>query len=195
LSVYGQYIGIAMINLMNQLYVRSLLALSVAGVLGLAAVGYLTSPPPDQPLLVTAPTPSASQGTNQPAEIRVEISGGVSQPGVISLPEGSRLIDGISAAGGWGERVDPLRVELCLNLAAPLEDGSAIMMPTRAMIGIQRLRALGGTQAVDALWPPLQRLGADASAPAGCPLPAATIRAWPSQRILRYSSPGAMTSF
>ena len=82
-----------MINLMNQLYVRSLLALSVAGVLGLAAVGYLTSPPPDQPLLVTAPTPSASQGTNQPAEIRVEISGGVSQPGVISLPEGSRLID------------------------------------------------------------------------------------------------------
>ncbi len=131
MSVYGQYIGIAMINVMNQLYVRSLLALSVAGVLGLAAVGYLTSPPPDQPLLVTAPTPSASQGTNQPAEIRVEISGGVSQPGVISLPEGSRLIDGISAAGGWGERVDPLRVELCLNLAAPLEDGSAIRIPTR----------------------------------------------------------------
>ena len=74
-------------------------------------------------------------------------------------------------------------------------DTSTSMMPTRAMIGMQRLWALGGTQAVDALWPPLQRLGADASAPAGCPLPAATIRAWPSQRILRYSSPGAMTSF
>jgi len=74
-------------------------------------------------------------------------------------------------------------------------DTSTSKMPTRAMIGIQRLWALGGTQAVDALWPPLQRLGADASAPAGCPLPAATIRAWPSQRILRYSSPGAMTSF
>jgi len=74
-------------------------------------------------------------------------------------------------------------------------DTSTSVMPTRAMIGIQRLWALGGTQAVDALWPPLQRLGADASAPAGCPLPAATIRAWPSQRILRYSSPGAMTSF
>ena len=74
-------------------------------------------------------------------------------------------------------------------------DTSTSMMPTRAMIGMQRLWALGGTQVVDALWPPLQRLGADASAPAGCPLPAATIRAWPSQRILRYSSPGAMTSF
>jgi competence protein ComEC len=74
-------------------------------------------------------------------------------------------------------------------------DTSTSMMPTRAMIGNQRLWALGGTQAVDALWPPFQRLGADASAPAGCPLPAATIRAWPSQRIMRYSSPGAMTSF
>ena len=74
-------------------------------------------------------------------------------------------------------------------------DTSTTMMPTRATIGMQRLWALGGTQAVDALWPPIQRLGADASALAGCPLPAATIRAWPSQRILRYSSPGAMTSF
>jgi competence protein ComEA len=68
---------------------------------------------------------------NLASRIRVEISGGVAQPGVLELPDGSRLIDGISAAGGWGERVDPLRVELCLNLAAPLEDGSAIRIPTR----------------------------------------------------------------
>jgi hypothetical protein len=74
-------------------------------------------------------------------------------------------------------------------------DSSTPQVPTRAMIGIQRLWGLSQTQGADALWPPLQRLGADASAPAGCPLPAATIRAWPSQRILWYSSPGAMTSF
>lgn len=74
-------------------------------------------------------------------------------------------------------------------------DSSTPQVPTRAMIGVQRLWGLSQTQGADALWPPLQRLGADASAPAGCPLPAATIRAWPSQRILRYSSPGAMTSF
>ena len=69
--------------------------------------------------------------TADQAAIRIEVSGGVAQPGVISLPEGSRLIDAVSAAGGWGERVDPLRVELCLNLAAPLEDGGAVRIPTR----------------------------------------------------------------
>ena len=75
-------------------------------------------------------SPEPDQASDQ-IRIRVEVSGGVAQPGVISLPEGSRLIDAVSAAGGWGERVDPLRVELCLNLAAPLEDGSAIRIPTR----------------------------------------------------------------
>lgn len=77
--------------------------------------------------VVSPELPAASIQTG----IRVEISGGVAQPGVISLPEGSRLIDAVSAAGGWGERVDPLRVELCLNLAAPLEDGGAVRIPTR----------------------------------------------------------------
>jgi competence protein ComEA len=76
-------------------------------------------------------TPSPSTGFAPDGSIRVEISGGVARPGVIELPEGSRLIDAIGAAGGWGERVDPLRVELCLNLAAPLEDGSAVRIPTR----------------------------------------------------------------
>jgi len=85
----------------------------------------------EEPADVTVFSPTATAPSAESTALRVEISGGVLQPGVISLPEGSRLIDGISAAGGWGERVDPLRVELCLNLAAPLEDGSAIRIPTR----------------------------------------------------------------
>ena len=98
------------------------LALSAVMLLG-ATEEYSIEPAPLEPQ-VSSPTADV-------ARIRVEISGGVLQPGVISLPEDSRLIDGISAAGGWGERVDPLRVELCLNLAAPLQDGSAIRIPTR----------------------------------------------------------------
>jgi len=73
-------------------------------------------------------------------------------------------------------------------------DSGTPEMPTRAQIGTRLLWGMNQSDIPDALWPPLQRLGADASAPAGCPLPAATIGAWQSQRTLRYSLPGAMTS-
>ena len=96
-----------------------------------ALIATLTSPAQAVEIL-EAPAPSLdATPVVTEAKIRVEVSGGVAQPGVISLPEGSRLIDAVIAAGGWGERVDPLRVEICLNLAAPLEDGSAIRIPTR----------------------------------------------------------------
>jgi competence protein ComEA len=96
-----------------------------------ALIATLTSPT-QAVEIIEVPAPSLDTTTvATEATIRVEISGGVAQPGVISLPNGSRLIDAVSAAGGWGERVDPLRVELCLNLAAPLEDGGAVRIPTR----------------------------------------------------------------
>jgi competence protein ComEA len=110
---------------------RVIAAASLCAVLLALIAVILTSPPEEYPIATTPIEPEASSPTVLINQIRVEISGGVLQPGVIALPEGSRLIDGISAAGGWGERVDPLRVELCLNLAAPLEDGSAIRIPTR----------------------------------------------------------------
>ncbi|MEY3472166.1 MAG: hypothetical protein RLY63_841 [Chloroflexota bacterium] len=115
----------------HQITPRIIGAASLCVALLILIAGSITSTPEEFPIettLIETQTPSPAVLTNQ---IRVEISGGVAQPGVIELPEGSRLIDGISSAGGWGERVDPLRVEICLNLAAPLEDGSAIRIPTR----------------------------------------------------------------
>jgi len=110
---------------------RSLIVAGLSLFIGAILIATITSPTAAiEPVQDTAPELVPVPDQHQPS-IRVEISGGVTSPGVIELPEGSRLIDAITQAGGWGDRVDPLRVELCLNLAAPLEDGSAVRIPTR----------------------------------------------------------------
>jgi competence protein ComEA len=103
-------------------------ALAVLAIVGLGA----TSPSAGEQPLVTPvdATASLTSGQADVEGIRVEVSGAIASPSVVRLPAGSRVIDAIEAAGGWGERVDPLRVEVCINLAAPLQDGGAIRIPT-----------------------------------------------------------------
>ncbi len=57
--------------------------------------------------------------------LAVHISGAVNRPGVYTLPPGSRVKDALLAAGDTSPGADPE----ALNLAAPLEDGSKIIVP------------------------------------------------------------------
>lgn len=102
------------------------------GAVAVVAASLAFSSEPAPPIDLAAPSsPSSIQEEQASDGLRVEVSGAVRTPGVYTLPAGSRLIDAIAAAGGWGERIDPLRIEICLNLAAPLTDGSAIRIPSR----------------------------------------------------------------
>jgi competence protein ComEA len=71
--------------------------------------------------LVPAPTASASPTT----VILVDVAGWVRRPGVYEFAEGARVIDAIDAAGG----ARPSAVLSSLNLAAPLVDGTQVLVP------------------------------------------------------------------
>ena len=85
---------------------------------------------PEQGIPVTLNTPlpeEFSQPTNpaSPALIWVHMAGQVKSPGVYTLPSGSRLRDGLNAAGGLTELADLDRI----NLAAILTDGTRFYIP------------------------------------------------------------------
>lgn len=71
--------------------------------------------------LVAAPTASASPAT----VILVDVAGWIRRPGVYEFAEGARVIDAIDAAGG----ARPGAVLSSLNLAAPLVDGTQVLVP------------------------------------------------------------------
>lgn len=59
--------------------------------------------------------------------LTVHVAGAVANPGVYSLPPGSRVIDAVNAAGGVTAAAEPNAV----NLARPLADGERFYMPTK----------------------------------------------------------------
>ena len=75
-----------------------------------------------QPTAATA-SPSASQ---RAAKLVVHVLGAVRRPGLVKLPEHSRVQDAIDAAGGLTGRADPGE----LNLAQPLADGQQLVIGT-----------------------------------------------------------------
>lgn len=67
-----------------------------------------------------------AQEDNPSTEIYVHICGAVANPGVYVLQSGSRLFEGVEAAGGFREDA----CEDFINQAVPLQDGQRIAIPT-----------------------------------------------------------------
>ena len=66
--------------------------------------------------------PIALEPSPTKVSIEVQVLGGVVHPGVYSFPEGSRVQDAITAAGGLVADVDPNSI----NLVAKLQDGQQL---------------------------------------------------------------------
>jgi competence protein ComEA len=69
--------------------------------------------------------PDPAAGVSEEASIVVYICGSVKNPGVYELPAGSRVCDGLDAAGGFSEGADEKRI----NLAGILKDGDMVFFP------------------------------------------------------------------
>ncbi|EGQ73813.1 DNA topoisomerase TopA [Actinomyces sp. oral taxon 448 str. F0400] len=66
-----------------------------------------------------------SAGSSGTGGLLVHVAGAVGAPGVVSLPEGARVVDAIEAAGGAREDADTDQ----LNLARPVVDGEQVRVP------------------------------------------------------------------
>ena len=81
-----------------------------------------------QPAVVIPPTDKKFSSVEAPASTNVlivHVVGAVRNPGLVSIPAGSRVFEAISAAGGPTPSADTNAI----NLAAKVSDGSQIVVP------------------------------------------------------------------
>lgn len=119
----------------------------LAVTLGGAGLWYVRSLP--RPVeIATAPsggTASAPASASPSPEVvvLVDVAGWVRRPGVYEFTEGARVIDAIDAAGGARSGA----VLEALNLAAPLTDGTQILVPREGQEGVAPAPVTGGAVA------------------------------------------------
>jgi competence protein ComEA len=114
------------LDMLSRGEIAGLIAVLVA-VLGGAGLWYARSLP--KPVTIAESGPGAAQPavspTSSPALLIVDVAGAVRTPGVYEFAEGERVVDAIERAGGPRPKAD---LSL-LNLAAPLVDGTQILVP------------------------------------------------------------------
>jgi competence protein ComEA len=105
-----------------------LVAVAVIAVVGALAWGWYARAKPVSlaaPIVAATPIlPTVAPSATAAAELVVDVTGRVGRPGIVRLPEGSRVVDAIRAAGGARQRRDLRSV----NLARVLVDGEQIVV-------------------------------------------------------------------
>jgi competence protein ComEA len=108
----------------------ALVAITIGGA-GLWYVRSLPRPVEVQAATASPDVPTSATSSPDVVPILVDVAGWVRRPGVYEFHDGDRVIDAIEAAGGArrGAALD------ALNLAAPLADGTQILVPRRQASG------------------------------------------------------------
>ncbi len=65
------------------------------------------------------------------ATLTVDVEGAIENPGVYTLPTGSRVEDAITAAGGLGEDADEALFAKTVNRAQKMTDGAKLYIPPK----------------------------------------------------------------
>lgn len=97
------------------------MVIAVCALVGAVVLWPSPAPAPAVEHIVSRPVPRADD------PLVVHVSGAVSEPGLVSLPSGSRVADAILAAGG----ALPEAVLAGINLAAPVTNGQRVVIPSR----------------------------------------------------------------
>jgi competence protein ComEA len=113
-------------------HVRALAAVAVAASVLLVwwlLAGRPRTSEPVAPLSLASASPASPSSSSQatgaaPVELIVDVVGKVRQPGIVTLPKGSRVYEAIEAAGGLKGRVDTTS----LNMARELTDGEQVLV-------------------------------------------------------------------
>jgi len=119
----------------------------LAVTLGGAGLWYVRSLP--RPVEVSTAPSGGTASAPVPASpspevvVLVDVAGWVRHPGVYEFTEGARVIDAIDAAGG----ARPGALLQALNLAAPLADGTQILVPREGQEGVAPPPVSGGAVA------------------------------------------------
>lgn len=127
-----------------------LIVIAVLLIIGLVGAGWavlrarpvaVATPVGHESPTAALPSRSESSPTPSPMIIMVHVAGAVREPGVVELPDGSRVRDALRKAGGLKKNADPDE----LNLAQLLSDGQQVMVGTeRKPVGEVRDGTGGG---------------------------------------------------